>query len=68
MVQRKKEEEVKVAIGRWLTRNGLEVYDEAESKRRPSWSGVFHVENVDKKRKPDLVIGCRMIGESESEV
>jgi len=65
MSERQSEREVKTAIGNWLRRHGCEVYDEEESTKRPRWDGIFQVENVHRKRKPDLVIGCYLTVEGK---
>lgn len=63
MSERQPERDVKTAIGNWLREYGCEVYDEEEGTRRPRWDGKFLVENVHRKRKPDLVIGCHFTAE-----
>lgn len=56
----KKEAQIKLSIGDWLKGIGCKVYDEKNNPKRPDWDGTFQVENIQRGRKPDLVIGCRI--------
>ena len=49
------EGKVKLALGDWLDGLGFQVFDEKKNKNRPQW-GVFEVKNVDRRKKPDLVV------------
>jgi len=60
MKRPKKEKAVKLAVGDWLKGLGCGVYDEVRNDRRPNWDGTFQVRNIQRARKPDLVISCRM--------
>ena len=49
------ETEVKLSIGDWLMEQGLQIFDERPNKARPEW-GIFKVGNIDRGKKPDLVV------------
>ena len=54
-----REEKSKLIIGDWLQGKGLKVFDERPNKKRPQW-GVFQVRNVERGKKPDLLIQGRI--------
>lgn len=57
----KKEKQVKLEIGNWLKGYECKVYDENRvNLKRTNWDGTFHVSNIQRGRKPDLVIHCTM--------
>ena len=49
------EAEVKLAIGDWLTKQGLKIFDEKKNTKRPHW-GVFDVKNIERGKRPDLLV------------
>lgn len=49
------EAEVKLVIGNWLTKQGLKVFDEKENTKRSHW-GVFEVRNIERGKRPDLLV------------
>jgi len=49
------EAEVQLSLGAWVTELGFTVSDERPNDKRPAW-GVFEVRNIDRGKRPDLVI------------
>ena len=49
------EAEVKLAVGDWLSKQGLKVFDERENTKRPQW-GIFKIRNIERGKRPDLLV------------
>jgi len=59
MLRSKKEErlseaKVKLAVGDWLSKQGLKVFDERENTKRPQWD-IFKIRNIERGKQPDLL-------------
>jgi len=46
---------VKLSLGDWLTELGFTLFDERPNYKRPDW-GVFEVRNIDRGKRPDIII------------
>ena len=49
------EAQVKLSTGDWLKNQGFQIFDERPNKERAEW-GVFKVRNINRGKKPDLVV------------
>jgi hypothetical protein len=58
---RMSEAEVKLALGDWLSDHGFAVFDEKPNRKRPDW-GFFQVSNVDRGKRPDLLVRGDLAG------
>jgi len=52
--ERLSEAKVKLAVGDWLSKQGLRVFDERENTKRPQWD-IFKIRNIERGKRPDLL-------------